>query len=175
MKENSKTPVLLERVSNEQRFETLVRLYSSSLYRYAFWLCQDKGIAEDLVQETFLRAWRSLDSLKKDKAAKSWLITIVRRENARRFEKKRPDTVDMPLDTFATEHANEPETKQKGTELQRDIMRLAPEYREPLVLSLLYGFTADEIGKIMELNANTVMTRIHRAKKQLQEQLKAHQ
>ncbi|MCV5390693.1 hypothetical protein OFC62_38855, partial [Escherichia coli] len=58
-------------------------------------MCKDKAIAEDLVQETCLRAWKSLDSLQDEKAAKSWLITILRRENARRFERKQFDLVDI--------------------------------------------------------------------------------
>ena len=48
-----------------------------------------------MVQETCLRAWKSLDSLQDEKAAKSWLITILRRENARRFERKQFDLVDI--------------------------------------------------------------------------------
>ena len=65
------------------QYEALVRAYSTDLYRYGYWLCHDRHVAEDLVQETFLRAWRSLESLKDETAAKSWLITILRRENAR--------------------------------------------------------------------------------------------
>ena len=61
------------------RFEKLARKYSTDLYRYAMWICGNDALAKDLVQETFLRAWRALDSLKSEKAAKSWLITILRR------------------------------------------------------------------------------------------------
>ncbi|MEO6687945.1 MAG: sigma factor, partial [Dokdonella sp.] len=51
-------------VSNrQQQFEALVRAHSSELYRYAYWLCGQDALAQDLVQETFLRAWRSLDAL----------------------------------------------------------------------------------------------------------------
>ena len=64
-------------------FESLVRAYSSELYRYAYWLCRDRFTAEDLVQETFARAWKSWDDLRDDKAAKSWLYTILRNEHAR--------------------------------------------------------------------------------------------
>jgi RNA polymerase sigma-70 factor (ECF subfamily) len=65
------------------------------MYRYAAWLCRDKAIAEDVVQEALLRAWKSLDALRDDDAAKPWLLTIVRRENARYFEKRRLETVDI--------------------------------------------------------------------------------
>ena len=75
----------------QKRYENLVHAYHGELYRFAYWLCQDRSIAEDLVQETFLRAWRSLDSLKDEMAVKPWLLTILRRENARRFERKQFD------------------------------------------------------------------------------------
>jgi RNA polymerase sigma-70 factor (ECF subfamily) len=65
------------------------------MYRFAAWLSRDKAIAEDVVQEALLRAWKSLDSLRDDAAAKHWLLTIVRRENARYFERRRLETVDI--------------------------------------------------------------------------------
>ena len=55
--------------------------------------------------------------------------------------------------------------------LHRLIMKLAPEYREPLVLQVMAGFNGDEIAKILNLNRNTVMTRLFRARNQLKEQL----
>ena len=82
-------------MDKQRKYEALVRAYHRDLFRYAYWLCKDKSVAEDLVQETCLRAWKSLDSLQDEKAAKSWLITILRRENARRFERKQLDLVDI--------------------------------------------------------------------------------
>lgn len=67
-------------MDRQRKYEALVRAYHRDLYRYAYWLCKDCSIAEDLVQETCLRAWKSLDSLLDEKAAKAWLITILRRE-----------------------------------------------------------------------------------------------
>ncbi|UXI01997.1 sigma-70 family RNA polymerase sigma factor [Photobacterium sp. TY1-4] len=158
-------------MNKQRRYEALVRAWHRDLYRYAYWLCHDPHIAEDLVQETCLRAWRSLDSLHDDKAAKSWLITILRRENARRFERKQLDLVD--IDDYAIA-----DTKHQGGDLDaeqqllhREIMKLAPEYREPLVLQVMAGFSGDEIAEILDLNRNTVMTRLFRARNQLKEQI----
>ena len=78
--------------TKEQGFESMVHAYSKDLYRYGYWLSRDSAIAEDLVQETFLRAWRAIDSLNDAKAAKSWLFTILRRENARRSGRRAAET-----------------------------------------------------------------------------------
>ena len=143
------------------------------LYRYAYWLCHEKQVAEDLVQETFLRAWRALDSLKDEKAAKSWLITILRRENARRFERKR-------FDMSEYEEASITDTKSVTTEqelenhwLRDKIAKLPPEYSEPLILQVLGGFSGEDIAAMLDLNKNTVMTRLFRARNQLKEALEA--
>ena len=79
----------------QTKFEALVHALHKDIYRYAYWLVRDPHIAEDLVQETFLRAWKGIDSLQDDQAAKGWLITILRRENVRRFERKQFDLVDL--------------------------------------------------------------------------------
>ena len=55
--------------AKHQRYEALVKAFHADIYRYAFWLIKDQSIAEDVVQETFLRAWRSLDALNDEKAA----------------------------------------------------------------------------------------------------------
>ena len=78
-----------------RRFDKLVAVFHADMYRYAAWLSRDKAIAEDVVQEAMLRAWKSLDALRDDAAAKQWLLTIVRRENARYFERRRLETVDI--------------------------------------------------------------------------------
>lgn len=169
-KKKTDAPVSVD-MNKQRRYEALVRAWHRDLYRYAYWLCHDPHIAEDLVQETCLRAWRSLDSLKDDNAAKSWLITILRRENARRFERKQLDLVD--IDDYSVA-----DTQHQGSDmdieqqiLHKQIMKLAPEYREPLVLQVMAGFNGDEIAEILDLNRNTVMTRLFRARNQLKEQI----
>ena len=64
-----------------RRFNRLVGMFHRDMYGYAIWLCRDKSITEDVVQEALLRAWCSLDNLWEDAAAKPWLMTIIRRDN----------------------------------------------------------------------------------------------
>jgi hypothetical protein len=79
----------------EQRrqFDALCTPFRVDLLRFLFWLCHDHALAEDVMQETLLRAWRSFDSLQDRGAAKAWLLTIARRELARFFERKRLNEV----------------------------------------------------------------------------------
>lgn len=154
----------------QARYERLVSAMHSDIYRYAYWLVKDKAVAEDIVQETFLRAWKSLDSLKDEKAAKAWLITILRRENARRFERKQFDLVDMD-DVSLADDGPTHDTRIEHRELHRLIDNLSEEYREPLVMQVMLGFNGEEIAEQLQLNKNTVMTRLFRARNQLKEAL----
>lgn len=158
-------------VSRQKRYEALVNGLHKDLYRYAYWLVHDKHVAEDLVQETFLRAWRALDSLKDDKAAKSWLITILRRENARRFERKQLDLVDIDDHSVADNQNLSNEQNAEQQLVRTHIAKLAEEYREPLTLQVIWGFSGEEIAELLELNKNTVMTRLFRARNMLKEAL----
>lgn len=162
----SDAPVL-EGSTKKQRYESLVAALYQDVFRYAFWICKSKPMAEDLVQETFLRAWRSLESLQNDKAAKAWLFTILRRENARQYERYRPELVDIETQSIAERDDNEPDSKMDRELLHNAINRLDSEYREPLLLQVVGGFSGREIAEILELNNNTVMTRLFRARAKL--------
>ncbi len=171
-KKKEKRPVNSD-MDKQKRYEALVRAYHTDLYRYAYWLCKDSHVAEDLVQETCLRAWRAIDSLLDEKAAKSWLITILRRENARRFERKQLELVD--IDDHCNDAKISDDSHHQQEWLQNQIMKLEIEYREPLFLQVVGGFSGEEIGRILELNKNTVMTRLFRARNQLKEMLEDSQ
>ncbi len=159
------------RVSNrQQQFEALVHAHSSELYRYAYWLCGQDALAQDLVQETFLRAWRSLDSLREDVAAKAWLNTILRREHARLYERKPMPTTDIN-DLELSDSAPGPEHRGEDAVLRAAISKLEPKYREPLVLQVLGGFTCTEIAAQLEITEAAVMTQVFRARQKLKTML----
>jgi RNA polymerase sigma-70 factor (ECF subfamily) len=150
----------------QERFRALVEAYADDLYRFAVWLCHDRQRAEDLAQETFLRAWRAIDTLRDEKAARPWLITILRREYARSFERLNP-----PLDPIDDELvADHPELPELPV-LRRSLALLAPEYREPLLMQVLGGMNIDEISAELDLPPGTVMTRLFRARQKLRDAL----
>ncbi len=141
------------------------------LYRFAYWKCRDRLQAEELVQETYLRAWKSIDSLRDANAAKSWLFTIFHREYARQFERKRFEMQDVEeLGNLPDRRATH-DTSTEAFVLRRALATLADEYREPLVLQVLGGFSCDEIAEMLEISGSAVMTRLFRARKQLRELL----
>ncbi|MBL0555074.1 sigma-70 family RNA polymerase sigma factor [Aeromonas caviae] len=167
------SPVYGEMADKQTKYEALVHALHGDIYRYAYWLCRDPQIAEDLVQETFLRAWKAIDTLLDDKAAKAWLITILRRENARRFERKQFDLVDLDEHHLRDQGVLPSEQEMEHEWLRRHIARLPAEYQEPLLLQVLGGFSGEEIAEQLGLNKNTVMTRLFRARNQIKEAMES--
>lgn len=149
------------------RFEALCQKLRPDLLRFAFWLSRDRALAEDVVQETMLRAWKAQESLQDEGAAKPWLLTIVRREYARTFERKRFVTVDVD-DLIAREAPTLAATDdEKLGELRAAMFKLPDEYREPLVLQVLMGYSTAEIAAELGLSNAAVLTRLFRARRQL--------
>ena len=149
------------------RFEALCQSLRPDLLRFAFWLSRDRALAEDVVQETMLRAWKAQDSLQDEAAAKPWFLTIIRREYARSFERKRFVTVDVD-ELVAREEPMLAAAEEQGlAELRAALFRLPDEYREPLMLQVLMGLSTAEIARELELSGAAVLTRLFRARKQL--------
>jgi RNA polymerase sigma-70 factor, ECF subfamily len=150
-----------------RRYERLCEPLRADLYRFSFWLARDPSVAEDVVQETLLRAWRSLDALTDDSAARPWLLTIARREHARLHERKRFETVDVDALAIAEDPALGRTDNHEANDIQAAIFALSDEYREPLVLQVLLGYSTDEIARHMGLTNGAVLTRLCRAREQL--------
>jgi len=156
----------------QKQFESLVHAFSSDLYRYAYWLCHDTTVSEDMVQETFMRAWKAIDTLKDINAAKPWLITILRREIARHYGRKRLDTqefdeqaTDLNIDNYNDIDMSD------SLSLKKALTTLKQEYMEPLLMQVLGGFSCEEIAEKLDIKPGTVMTRLFRARQQLRKYL----
>jgi RNA polymerase sigma-70 factor (ECF subfamily) len=154
-----------------QRFNELAEAYSTDLYRYAMWICGNDALAKDLVQETFLRAWRALDSLNEIKSAKSWLITILRREYARTFERKVPLFTDLDKVVIEEKDELEPDERTERDLLRKGILKLQPKYRDPLLLQVVFGHSCAEISEQLGITKSAVMTQLFRAREKLRTQL----
>ena len=155
------------------QFEALVRACAADLYQFAYWLCGDAHQAEDLVQETFARAWRSLHTLRESSAAKGWLFTILRREHLRGVAGPRAvedEGVDVEL-LEAADPAPGPERQEAARHLRRALLALPAAYRTPLLLQVLGGYSCREIARTLGLGENAVMTRLFRARQRLRQAL----
>ena len=148
----------------KSRFDRLVAPLQVDLLRYSIWLCRDFDLAQEIVQETMLRAWRALDSLRNETAARQWLLTIARREHARFYERKQIAVKDI-------EELTEDETLQAAIheddelyDIRCEILALRKTYREPLVLQALLGLSMKEIADVLDLTVSTVCVRLHRAR-----------
>ena len=150
-------------------FSRVLEMLRPDLLRFAFWLARDRAVAEDVVQETLIRAWKSKEELKDPAAARPWLLTIVRREHARLYERKRLPTVDID----DVEAQGDPALASDGDagleDLRRAILKLPDEYREPLVMQVLGGLTTNEIAEQLGLTQPAVLTRLFRARNRLRE------
>ena len=153
------------------RFNQLAKAYSTDLYRYAVWICHNDALAKDLVQETFLRAWRALDSLNDVGAAKSWLITILRREYARTFERKVPKFTDLDTAVVVDSEERAPDEQTERDLLRNSMMKLPPKYRDPLLLQVVFGHSCAEISEQLGISKSAVMTQLFRAREKLKTRL----
>jgi RNA polymerase sigma-70 factor (ECF subfamily) len=139
------------------------------LLRFATWLARDRAIAEDVVQETLLRAWKSRASLDDPSRLKAWLCTIASREHARMYERRRFPTTDVDELVAGEDPALAAAEEQRFTELRAAILRLPDDYRAPLVMQVLGGFTTAEIAAELRLSQPAVLTRLFRARDKLRE------
>jgi len=157
--------------SRQVKFNQLAEAYGADLYRYAMWICGNDALAKDLVQETYLRAWKALDRLNDINAAKSWLITILRREFARTFERKVPRFTDVENVVVIDEKELEPEDRMEIRLLRQGILKLPQKYREPLMMQVVMGFSCEEIAGSLEISKSAVMTQLFRAREKLKTNL----
>jgi len=168
--ESDQEQVNYNMMDKKRKYALLIEAHSKDLYKYALWLCKDKNMAEDVMQEAFLRAWKSLDSLREAKAAKGWLFTIFRREHARQFERKQFQYKDVEsMDTIEDNNHMGYDDRPEAFALRNALKRLPQDYREPLEMQVLGGFSCDEIAGILDISSSAVMTRLFRARKKMRQ------
>ncbi len=172
MSANRKVIFELGQRRREKSFEQTVRAYSADLFRFGYWLCRDRQVAEDLVQETFARAWKAWDELQNPESAKSWLFTILRREHARLYERKQFDYVDEQPEELEIAAEHEP---LEMLELEQIIATLPISLREPLVMQALGGFSCAEIAEQLAVSEGAIMVRLTRARQSLRAVLEGSQ
>jgi RNA polymerase sigma-70 factor (ECF subfamily) len=155
--------------------------YLDGLYGYAMVLSRNAAEAEDLVQETCLRALRSIDGLRTEDSAKGWLFTILRNIwlNQLRHRRTAPDVVELDADGSEPHEPADPAqdphsdyvTKLERGQVRTAIEQLPVESREIIILREYEELSYQEIAAVLDCPLGTVMSRLARARSRLRELL----
>ena len=170
----------------KKEFEELTLKYIDSLYGTALKLCHDEDTAKDLVQETYLRAYRFYDKFQWGTNLKAWLLKILRNTYINRYKKEQREInlfdmadIDPVYEEFLNREAirayENPEDslyqKLFAEDLERALKKLPEEFRLVVILADIEELSYREIAEIMDCPIGTVMSRLHRARKMLQKYL----
>jgi RNA polymerase sigma-70 factor, ECF subfamily len=164
-----------------RRFEADVLVHLDDLYRVALRLTGNAAEAEDLTQDTCLRAFERLDQLRRPAAARVWAFSILRSIFLRRVERRARSTGAEIIDSSLLEagevlqdtyEALRPIQETPLAEVREALDRLPLSYREPLVLAHVGGFAYREIAEILAIPLGTVMSRLFRARRLLRSELR---
>jgi len=160
------------RLSLEQRFELEAIPHMRSLYGTAYHLVRNAADAEDLVQETFLRAYRAFAGYTPDTNIRAWLYTILYRVRADHYRRigRSPQTVEL-IEEGPAVPAPQERLAQGQEEVARALAALPESFRAAVVLRDIQEFSYDEIATILAVPIGTVMSRIHRGRSLLRKAL----
>ena len=154
-----------------QSFQQLYRQYSKAMYNTSLRIVNNSADAEDVLQESFLDAFRSLHDFHYRSTFGAWLKKIVINKSINILRKRRNDFVDMESTELQAVTEEEPEKEEdmqyKVEVVKKMITRLPDGYRTVLSLYLLEGYDHEEISQILNISHNTVRTQYVRAKQKL--------
>ena len=153
-------------------YESLVRQHAGDLYRFAYRLCGCRERAQDLVQEAFTEAWRSLPSLQDATRARAWLLQILRHRHWHGLRRAARRPSEQPLEDSISSSPMAAFDGALERSLDRDLIqrclnRIEPIFREPFLLAFLQGYHCHEIATLLNVPQGTVLSRIYRARQKL--------
>ena len=165
-------------------FDTEFMPHVDSMYNFAYRLTFDEDDAKDLVQDTYLKAFRFINSFERGTNAKAWLFRILKNSFINEFRKKskQPAKVDYNEvesyynsddagESITTDLRVETVQHMIGDEITGALNALPVDFRTVIILSDLEGFTYEEMAKILDIPIGTVRSRLHRARNMLREKL----
>ncbi len=155
-----------------------------SMYNFGYRLTFDEDDAKDLVQDTYLKAFRFINSFQRGTNAKAWLFRILKNSFINEFRKKskQPSKVDYSEveqyynsddagENITTDLRIETVQHMIGDEISGALNAIPVDFRTVIILSDLEGFTYEEMSKILDIPIGTVRSRLHRARNMLKEKL----
>jgi len=166
----------------QSAFAVLVEKYQNYVFTLVLRFTENREDAEEIAQDVFVKAYRSLADFRGDSKFSTWLFTITRTTCLSFLRKKNLDTFSLDNERMGLQvenkesgfNANLVEQKSRHAMLNRAITMLSPD--DSQVLNLFYKGeqTLDEIGKIMRLDANTVKVKLHRARQRLKDKMEKY-
>ncbi len=175
---------IIDRILNGEQsaFALLVEKYQNYVFTLVLRFTDNREDAEEIAQDTFVKAYRSLADFRGDSKFSTWLFTITRTTCLSFLRKKKLDTRSLDNERTGLQvqnkesgfNANLIEQKSKHAMLNKAISMLSPD--DAQVLNLFYkgDQTLDEIGKIMRLDPNTVKVKLHRARQRLKQKMETY-
>ena len=177
----------INKSEKDAQFEKEFMPLIDSLYNFGYRLTLDEDDANDLVQETYLKAYRFFDSYEQGTNAKAWLFRILKNSFINDFRKKskQPSKIDyQEVESFynsddideniTVDLRVESIQDMIGDEVANALNALAVDFRTIIILCDLEGFTYEEMAKILDIPIGTVRSRLHRARNLLKEKLKEY-
>ena len=145
-------------------FEELVRECQADVYRFALYLTRDRSMAEDVTQETFLRAFRFIRGFRGGSRFTSWLLRIAR--NCSMDALRRPHA-EAPLDERIEPVGRPVSDASARAELDAALAAISPEHRESFLLTEVLGLSYQEVADVLGVRVGTVKSRMFRARQAL--------
>ena len=168
----------------EKVFEIEFLPHIESMYNFAYRLTYDEDDSKDLVQETYLKAFRFIESFQKGTNAKAWLFRILKNSFINDFRKRSKEPAKIDYQEVESFYNSEEIDKKITTDLRVETVRdmigdeisnalnsLDVDFRTVIILCDLEGFKYDEMAKILDIPIGTVRSRLHRARNLLKEKL----
>jgi RNA polymerase sigma-70 factor (ECF subfamily) len=180
--------VLMARAGRETAYRELIRRYERPIFALLFRMVRDRELAEDLSQETFIKALNAIESYRPEFKFSSWIFKIANNAAIDHLRRRELDTLSLD----GSPHAETPEAMQAtalqigarqespldavearelGNAIELAIGRLRPEYLSCILLRHVEGRAYEEIAEILDLPLGTVKTYIHRARNELRQAL----
>lgn len=173
-----------EKAEIDTFFESEMMVHIRPLYHFAYRLTNDEDDANDLVQDTFLKAYRFIQSFERGSNAKAWLFRILKNSFINNYRKnsKEPSQIDYEeaetfLNTGISSWSESIDLRDKlfrglvGDEITNALNLLPVDFKTVIILCDIEEFSYEEIAKITDIPVGTVRSRLHRARKLLKDQL----
>ncbi|PSR04974.1 MAG: RNA polymerase subunit sigma [Bacteroidetes bacterium SW_11_45_7] len=177
----------LSKEKKQQIFENEFLPHIDALYNFAFHLTYNEVDANDLVQETYLKAFRFIESYDEGTNAKAWLFKILKNAFINEYRKRVKQPTKVDYEEIINYHESEEETHLGSLDLRQEVFQgmigdevtkslnaLPVDFRTAVLLCDVEGFTYEEIAKIVDIPIGTVRSRLHRARNMLKDMLKEY-